>query len=660
MDQGTPAFFDIGNTLAAVRISPDGTGIDRLDVFPDVPPVLDELRARGARLGIISDRGPIPADAVDEALRAAGLDTWFTPELVIYGRKDSPEVFRRAAQAAGSPPRLLYVGEDPGERAQAITAGFTAVPHPRLAAALLDRPQPLRFVRITVPPAAAAGSGVDWSAAIRELPLLPVHVSGPAGGTLYAIGTAAAVAHLDDLGFRVDRLGAEDEPLTADLYLLRDDQQEVSGFLAPDGNSAAFADTGPTPLGVLASTDEGLLVAVPAGRSVESYHFRGARHGHNLKLGPLPAAPARPAERAAPLGLAEPETAAVTAAAPEAAAITAAAPEAAAITAAAPEAAAITAAERQVLDATVRSQALADHVARYSGAQPVDGGATTITSRHIQHPDNAVAVSALVADLQRIGNGRFTVRRHPFTHEGRGLENVEAEFPGRQLDGVVVVSAHMDSTGARQAGFRPAVDPAPGADDDASGVAGVLLAAEAIAALDAGQHPRRAVRFVLFNAEEHGLVGSLAYAREQAALGAPIVAALQLDMIGYDVRPEPTFELHAGFTPSPDVQARSLELVHMIAGLRPQVAPDLPDPQIYPAPGEGDLAERRSDHYSFQLVGYPACLASEDLFAGPGPDAPAEEMNPMYHLPSDTSVNAPYAADIARLVTAAAWVAATR
>jgi bacterial leucyl aminopeptidase len=205
------------------------------------------------------------------------------------------------------------------------------------------------------------------------------------------------------------------------------------------------------------------------------------------------------------------------------------------------------------------------------------------------------------------------------------------------------------------------VDPAPGADDDASGVAGVLAAAKAIGALDAALRPRRrAVRFVLFNAEEHGLVGSAAYARDQAEAGAPIVAALQMDMIGYDVLPGRTFELHAGFTPSSAVEARSIALARAIAELVPQVSPALPPPQVYPAAGEPDPAERRSDHYSFQIRGYPACLASEDLFAGPGPDAPPEEMNPQYHMPTDKVINADYAADIARLVTAAAWVAATR
>ena len=68
----------------------------------------------------------------------------------------------------------------------------------------------------------------------------------------------------------------------------------------------------------------------------------------------------------------------------------------------------------------------------------------------------------------------------------------------------------------------------------------------------------------------------------------------------------------------------------------------------------------RSDHHRFQLHGYTACLASEDLFAGPGPDVPPAEMNPQYHMPTDVSINGEYAADIARLVTAAAWCAATR
>lgn len=82
---------------------------------------------------------------------------------------------------------------------------------------------------------------------------------------------------------------------------------------------------------------------------------------------------------------------------------------------------------------------------------------------------------------------------------------------------------------------------------------------------------------------------------------------------------------------------------------------------MYPGSGTGrDPAEERSDHYSFQLHGYRACLVSEDLFIGPGPLAPNPEPNPNYHLPADRAINADYATDIARAATAAAWISATR
>ena len=89
----------------------------------------------------------------------------------------------------------------------------------------------------------------------------------------------------------------------------------------------------------------------------------------------------------------------------------------------------------------------------------------------------------------------------------------------------MLVTAHLDSTAARLAGYRPGEDAAPGADDDASGVAGVLAAVEAIDALDSAlRPPRRTMRWVLFNAEEHGLVGSRAYAGDQSLLDTTIVA----------------------------------------------------------------------------------------------------------------------------------------
>lgn len=645
------AFFDIGNTLASVRISAAGDDIAEMNVFPDVPPALEALRQEGVRLGILSNRGPVPEQRVNEALGRAGLLAFFARDFILYGPKDTPRLFEQAAtrvqQIEGARPTLLFVGEDASERAQAQAADFLVAPHPRLALPVLQQRGPLRFLRVRIPTSQA---GADWRAALRRTPLVPLHLSAGPGQNppvpeFYAVADAATTSQLDDLGFWVDRLGAEDEPLTADLYILRDDRQAETGFLTPEGNSFDFFRDPRSAGRVLASTHEGLLVSIPAGRSVESYHFSRTLHGHNLKL-------------VASTALLEPqaldENARLSEAVGTAAALFEPEPEASFAEALSPE-------EEEALRAHVTAESLAHDVARYTGAQPV-AGATRIFSRHIHHPDNRTAVSALVADLAGIGGGRLTVGTHRFTHEGLSYDNVEGRLPASGLNGIVMVTAHMDSTGARASGYRATVDPAPGADDDGSGVAGVLAAARALLALDTALGvPRRELRFVLFNAEEHGLVGSRAYAREQAGLGAPIVAVFQLDMIGFDTGPARTFELHSGFTPAPPVQNRSARLARLVASLVPRVSPGLPPPQLYPGPGgQADPAERRSDHYSFQLEGYAACLASEDFFAGPGAGAPAADPNPNYHLPADNALNAPYAADIARAVAAAAWVAATR
>jgi carboxypeptidase Q len=80
------------------------------------------------------------------------------------------------------------------------------------------------------------------------------------------------------------------------------------------------------------------------------------------------------------------------------------------------------------------------------------------------------------------------------------VPNVVAEIRGRERpDEWVLVGAHLD-----------AWDLAEGAQDDGTGVAEVLEAARAIAAL--GVPPRRSIRFALFGGEEQGALGSRAYA----------------------------------------------------------------------------------------------------------------------------------------------------
>jgi Zn-dependent M28 family amino/carboxypeptidase len=124
------------------------------------------------------------------------------------------------------------------------------------------------------------------------------------------------------------------------------------------------------------------------------------------------------------------------------------------------------------------------------------------------------------------------------------VHNVAAVVPGagKLAEEVVVIGAHYDHLGYRERSSRSGKRvTCPGADDNASGVAGVLMLAKRFsdrAAGRAGRAPpaeRRTLVFVAFTGEEAGFCGSGYFARhvEQLGLtGAKVVAMLNLDMIG--------------------------------------------------------------------------------------------------------------------------------
>jgi leucyl aminopeptidase len=94
---------------------------------------------------------------------------------------------------------------------------------------------------------------------------------------------------------------------------------------------------------------------------------------------------------------------------------------------------------------------------------------------------------------------------------------------------VVVLGAHLDSIIANGGG-SPA-QAAPGADDDASGIA--VLTETLRIALASGWRPQRTVKFMGYAAEEVGLRGSNAIAQTYRAAGVDVVAVLQVDMTNY-------------------------------------------------------------------------------------------------------------------------------
>jgi len=181
--------------------------------------------------------------------------------------------------------------------------------------------------------------------------------------------------------------------------------------------------------------------------------------------------------------------------------------------------------------------------------------------------------------------------------------NVYADLRGcAEAESLVILSAHYDSYSVA----APFTD-APGADDDATGVAAVLEAARVFASSPA----RKTLRFLLFSGEELGLLGSTAYAIRAREEEERIAANIQIDMIGIPGEPLRIV------TNEP-----SSWILSEAAAIGPAAAPGLPFSM------EVSPLATFSDHASFWANGFSAVQISETI----------EDDNPL-HTPGDTLGN---------------------
>ena len=128
----------------------------------------------------------------------------------------------------------------------------------------------------------------------------------------------------------------------------------------------------------------------------------------------------------------------------------------------------------------------------------------------------------------------FDIAANKMSPTGRSL-NVVADRIGTAggRRSLVIVSAHLDSVWAPPEHEPPnALAPAPGADDNASGSAGVLEIARVLSDVPI-EHD---LRFILFGGEEEGLLGSERYVDKLLPMRdrKRIVAVVNMDMIAVD------------------------------------------------------------------------------------------------------------------------------
>jgi len=214
-------------------------------------------------------------------------------------------------------------------------------------------------------------------------------------------------------------------------------------------------------------------------------------------------------------------------------------------------------------------------------------------------------------------------------HEVTPAGNVLAALTGADTalrDEWVIVCAHLDHTGGDGSRIFN------GADDDGSGIAGLLEIAEAYAAAArAGHRPRRSILFAAWNAEELGLLGAWAYTERPAVPLARTVAVLNMDMIGRNEEvPTNGGNRFTGLEPQSAAAnrnavnllgySRSVELRAAAAHANRSIGLDL---RFRYDDSRSNLL-RRSDHWPFLVHGVPALF----IHTGLHPDYHTEHDRP--------------------------------
>jgi hypothetical protein len=161
----------------------------------------------------------------------------------------------------------------------------------------------------------------------------------------------------------------------------------------------------------------------------------------------------------------------------------------------------------------------------------------------------------------------------------------------------VLVSAHLDHLGVGAPINGKTIY--AGAMDDASGVATVLEIAKSFA--QNRERPKRSMLFVIFTAEEKGLLGSRYFAGHPTVPEANIVADLNLDMF-MPIFPLKKLHVQGLMESTLAVDARAVGAEHNI-----EIAVD-------PEPDRNSFI--RTDQYSFVLAGVPALAMKFGWTAG--------------------------------------------
>jgi len=217
----------------------------------------------------------------------------------------------------------------------------------------------------------------------------------------------------------------------------------------------------------------------------------------------------------------------------------------------------------------------------------------------------------------------YAVESQAYRLENRDVRNIIVTIPGNHsYDKTIVVGAHYDT-----------VEGSPGADDNASGVAGVLE----LARLFSGQEVSKTIKLIAFVNEEapyflRRQMGSQHYVRRAKEQNEKIEVMVSLEMIGYYTDRERSQYYPPGLRFFyPDTGnfigvVGHLKFLSVYRKIKNVLRKHSSVPVESLAGVGGIRGVDLSDHASFWREGYPAVMITDTAFY----------RNPNYHAPSDT------------------------
>lgn len=249
--------------------------------------------------------------------------------------------------------------------------------------------------------------------------------------------------------------------------------------------------------------------------------------------------------------------------------------------------------------------------------------------RHRSAPANLESVKKYIQD--KFSQFSLITGKDNFTYNSYQAANITGTLPGLKEEAkVYILCGHYDS-----------VKESPGADDNGSAVAGMLEAARVLSEYRFS----KSIKFIGFDLEEDGLIGSQNYAKAAKARKDNIEGVIDYEMIGYYSDKTGSQSFPFGFQLLfPDVYKKSSDdgfRGNFIAGvvntasqvLKTQfdnsASACVPELKVnsfaLSGLGESLPSFRRSDHASFWDEGYKAMMLTDC----------ADYRNPNYHKASD-------------------------